>query len=438
MAREPRNSPIVPSYGQSSLADLSNSILASLTNDGAANVLGLPETERVCLLVIDGLGHELLRAHQAAAPFLAEMAFNSRPLTAGFPSTTVTSLASLGTGLVPSMHGMLGYQVAVPGTDRLLNGLKWPDDIDPVAWQPRPTLFERASAAGVSAVYVAPSAYEKTGLTTAALRGPQYRGADSLGTLAALTAAALAESDRALVVAYHGDLDAAGHQYGVSSQAWEFQLAHVDRLAEQLASALPSGTVMCITADHGMVDVGPGDKLDFDVDGRYAILRDGVALLGGEARARHVYARPGASADVVATWREVLGEHAWVASRDEAIKDGWFGPPGVLDEAMAARIGDVVAACAGNSAVIASRAEPRESALTGMHGSLTPAEQLVPMLALTARLTRGISGGVRRPAPCPVRTAAPATQDQARSEPEPILWSRCAPGFAMLHGILTW
>src|ERR1700691_4146591 len=216
MTREPRNSPIVPSYGESSLADLSNSILGSLTDDPASNVLGLPETGRVCLLVIDGLGLELLRAHQAAAPFLAELAFNSRPLTAGYPSTTVTSMASLGTALFPAAHGMLGYQVAVPGEARLLNGLRWPDDIDPVAWQPRPTIFERAAAAGVTPVHVAPRAFKDSGLTRATLRGAEYRGADSLGALAALTADALHESERTLVVAYHGDLDATGHRYGVS------------------------------------------------------------------------------------------------------------------------------------------------------------------------------------------------------------------------------
>jgi hypothetical protein len=385
MAREPRTSPILPSYGESSLADLSSSILAALTGDPTGNVLGLPETGRACLLIIDGLGLELLRAHQAAAPFLAELAFNSRPLTAGFPSTTVTSLGSIGTALPPSVHGMLGYQVAIPGTGRLLNGLNWPKDIDPVEWQPRPTIFERAFAAGVSSTYVAPRSYEKSGLSIAALRGPQFKGAYALGSLAALTAEALAESDATLVAAYHGDLDSTGHQYGVSSQAWEFQLSHVNRLVEQLASALPSGTALYVTADHGMVNVGPDDKIDVDADGPAAALRDGVALLGGEPRARHVYAAPGAAADVLATWREVLGEHAWVASREEAVKDGWFGPPGVVDEAMAARIGDVVAACAGTAAVIASKAEPLQSSLFGMHGSLTAAEQLVPMFAFTTQ-----------------------------------------------------
>ena len=110
-----------------------------------------------------------------------------------------------------------------------------------------------------------------------------------------------------------------------------------------------------------------------------------------------MYTHPGAAADVLATWREVLGEHAWVVSREEAIKYGWFGPPGLgADEAMAARIGDVVAACAGTSAIIASEAEPLESSLIGMHGSLTQAEQLIPMLAVSARLAGdAVASGLR-------------------------------------------
>ncbi|WP_300614291.1 alkaline phosphatase family protein [Trebonia sp.] len=365
----------MPSYGESSLADLSASILASLTGDKTGNVLGLPETGRACLLIIDGLGWELLRAHQAAAPFLSELAFNSRPLTAGFPSTTVTSLTTIGTALPPAMHGMLGYQVAIPGEHRLLNGLHWPKDVDPLGWQPKPTLFERAAAAGVAPVHVAPGAFADSGLTRAALRGAQYRPASSLGALAATAVAALHDAERTLVSVYHGDLDGTGHVYGVSSAAWAFQLAHVDRLAEQLAGALPLGSVLYVTADHGMVDVGPDDRVDVDVTPE---LREGVVLLGGEPRARHVYARPGAAAEVLAAWQEILGESAWVMSRDEAVKDGWFGP---ADETLTPRIGDVVAAAAGTTGIVATRAEPNESALFGMHGSLTSAEQLVPALA---------------------------------------------------------
>ena len=210
------------------------------------------------------------------------------------------------------------------------------------------------------------------------LRGQRAHTVGRPEVRAAQAAAALRENGRALVTVYHGDLDGTGHVFGVGSDAWYNQLAHVDKLAEQLAGALPSGTCMYVTADHGMVDIGPDDKVDVD---DHSDLRSGLALLGGEPRARHLYARRGAAADLLATWREVLGDRAWVMSRDEAIKEGWFGP---VDAGMTSRIGDVVVAPAGSLAIVATRAEPRESALTGMHGSLTPSEQLVPALMYAA------------------------------------------------------
>ncbi len=376
MRPEPRNAPIVPPYGAGTLAELGVSLLASVGGPGE-NVLRLPRVRRACLLLVDGLGWELLRDHPAAAPFLSELAMNAGPLAAGFPATTATSLTTLGTGLAPGQHGMLGYQVAIPGEHRLLNALRWDQRVDPLSWQPHPTIYERAVAAGIGAYHVAPRSLRNTGLTRVAMRGAEYRPADGLGPLAAQAAAAASESPRSLVTVYHGDLDGAGHGFGVGSDAWYYQLAHVDKLAEQIAGALPSGSRLYVTADHGMVDVAPEDRIDADA---LPALRDGVALLGGDSRARHVYSQDGAAADVLAAWRETLGARAWVLSRDEAIKEGWFGP---VEAGLAARIGDVVAAPAGASAIVATQAEPRESELIGLHGSLASSDQLVPMLTLS-------------------------------------------------------
>ncbi len=367
--------PLLPGYGQTSLADLADSLLASLGVPGASNPLGLAAAPRVCLLLVDGLGWDLLRRHRSAAPFLAGLLETGCWLTAGFPTTTATSLGSLGTARPPGQHGMLGYQVRVPDTGHLLNELRWDNAVDPVGWQPGSTIFERAAAAGVGAIRVAARAFRESGLSVATMRGADYRAAETPGALVARTAAALAGERRALAMVYTGDLDATGHVFGCTSAAWRYQLGHVDRLAEQLAGALPAGAVLYVTADHGMVDVPPEQRTDADV---VAELRRGVALLGGEARARHVYAEPGAAADVLASWRSVLGDTAWVVGRDEAIETGWFGP---VDSRLADRIGDVIAAARGVSAVVATQTEPRESALVGMHGSLTPAEQRVPLLS---------------------------------------------------------
>jgi hypothetical protein len=368
----------VPNYGEGTLPDLATSLLASLGVSGEPNPLDLPATRRACLLIVDGLGWELLRDHPAAAPFLSELTMTGRALTAGFPATTVTSLSSLGTGLPPGQHGMLGYQVAVPGTGRLLNGLRWDDRVDPLSWQPSPSIYQRATAAGVDAYRVAARGLEKTGFSIAAMRGATYRAADSLGALVAQAAGALGGSDRSLVTVYHAELDGTGHGFGAQSEAWFYQLAHVDKLAEQLASALPANTTMYVTADHGMVDASADERIDVDTTPE---LREGVELLGGEPRARHVYARPGAAADVLAAWREVLGPRAWVSSRREAIESGWFGP---VDPRFTARIGDVVAAPAGPWAIVATKAERLESSLIGMHGSLTPGDQFVPLLSVSS------------------------------------------------------
>ncbi|MBI3692773.1 MAG: alkaline phosphatase family protein, partial [Mycolicibacterium aromaticivorans] len=67
-----------------------------------------------------------------------------------------------------------------------------------------------------------------------------------------------------------------------------------------------------------------------------------------------------------------------VVARDEAITAGWFGD--AVDDRVRARIGDVVAATRDRAALVRRTAEPMESALIGQHGSLTSAEQRVPLL----------------------------------------------------------
>ncbi|MDT3397690.1 alkaline phosphatase family protein [Streptomyces sp. B1866] len=384
---DPRAAP-VPPYGSRTLADLLPAVAAGLGVPGLASGLDLAPADRVCVFLVDGLGWELLRAHPEQAPFLTSLLPTSlggagAPLAAGFPSTTATSLASVGTGLPPGAHGLPGYTVADPATGRLMNQLRWEPWADPHAWQPHPTVFQLADAAGVHTCQVSAPAFEHTPLTRVALSGGTFHGRLSGEERMDLAAAELAAADRALVYTYYSEVDGKGHRHGTDSDAWRAELAYADRLAQRLAEQLPPRSALYVTADHGMVDIpfDPAARIDFDDDWE---LRAGVALLGGEGRARHVYAVPGAAADVLAVWRDVLGDRMWVAGRDEAVEAGWFGPPGApgggVDGRVYPRIGDVVAAACADVAVVASVSEPKESAMVGLHGSMTPAEQLVPLL----------------------------------------------------------
>jgi hypothetical protein len=151
------------------------------------------------------------------------------------------------------------------------------------------------------------------------------------------------------------------------------QLRQVDRLVESIVDGLPAGRMLAVVADHGMVAV---DETTLDLDAAPE-LQHGVRAIAGEPRARHVYVEPGAHADVLSAWQGKLGDNAWVVERDEAIAAGWFGPR--VSDRVRPRIGDVVAAARDRFGMVRRQAEPVESSLIGQHGSLTSAEQLVPL-----------------------------------------------------------
>ena len=91
------------------------SVLAAL-EAGGEDRLGLAPAQRVVVMLVDGMGLVGLRAHADAAPYLSSMACTE--LTAGFPSTTVTSLASLSTGVPAGQHAMTGYSSYMRGGRR--------------------------------------------------------------------------------------------------------------------------------------------------------------------------------------------------------------------------------------------------------------------------------------------------------------------------------
>ena len=133
---------------------------------------------REILFLIDGFGADTLDTYASAMPTISRLARHSIINTA-FPSTTATNLATLTTGVLPGVHGMLGYTVQVPRSGgRILNALKWDERVDPNNWQPVPTLFERAMAEGIHVSHVAAKRYENSGFTRAVFRGAQYRGAN--------------------------------------------------------------------------------------------------------------------------------------------------------------------------------------------------------------------------------------------------------------------
>ncbi|WP_230684726.1 alkaline phosphatase family protein [Cellulomonas sp. JZ18] len=370
---------LLPGAGERSLAQVLPAVCAALGADvprGAAarDALGLPAAERACVVLVDGLGHLNLLERGGHAPFLRSLLPGSAPLVTTFPSTTATALGTFGTGAAPGATGMLGYTVRVPQTGALGNLVSWTDLPDARAWQAEPTVLERAVAAGLAVTSVGPARFAGSGLTNAVLRGPAYVAAEQLDARVDATVRALRAPGLAYL--YWGEVDKAGHHHGWGSWQWGDALSELDAALARLARSLPRGTLLVVTADHGMVDVDPARRRDLAAD---PVLGADVALTAGEPRALHLHLDPGADAVAVADrWRGVLGEDAVVATRETAVGDGWFGP--VADHVRPV-VGDVVVAMTGAATVVDSRTQtPASIALVGVHGSLTAREMLVPLL----------------------------------------------------------
>jgi type I phosphodiesterase/nucleotide pyrophosphatase len=363
---------VLPAYGSGSLAEVLPSVAGALSVPNEVNLLGLPPAPRYAVLLLDGLGWNLLQANADVAPYLSSLA--GRSLTAGVPSTTGVSLTSFGTGLPPGAHGIVGYTSIVPETGALLNALQWDAPVDPRRWQPHQTVFERAAAAGVATRNVSKARFDNSGLTAAAFRGSAHRGADTVEDRLDATRYASREGKSSLVYVYDSQLDYTGHGQGSSSWQWRKELAAADAFASQVRSALPRDAVLLVVADHGMIDVAPQNRIDLDSE---PALTEGLKLIGGESRFRHLYCVDGAVDDVLATYRERVGDDALVLSREEATERGWFG---VVEDRVAPRIGDVVVASLGPVCLVASRRFPNEAGLIGLHGSLTDDEMLIPLL----------------------------------------------------------
>jgi predicted AlkP superfamily pyrophosphatase or phosphodiesterase len=368
------------------------SLAASL---GAAlpNTLDLPKARSAILLLVDGLGLEQLQQYSAHAPFLRgvlqRQTAAQTELSTVYPSTTAAALSSLGTGLSPGEHGLVGYDVYDPARDTVINQLGgWDERTDPEAWQPADTLFEQLNEQRLMGVHtiepitISLPAFEKSALTRAALKGPRFISHEEL-TARFQAAAHAAHQPGALIYLYVNELDKIGHQFGPGSDRWLETLEELDAQARRMVRKLPQDTLAAVTGDHGMIEVKEEDRIDFAHDEE---LIEHIAHTAGEPRMVQLHFATEATEQdrqqTLAAWQQRFGEQAWVVTRDQAIDAGWFGS---VNGRVRERIGELIVTGSAPIALYDSRrAAPQSFAMVGHHGAPTPAETRVPWLVIHA------------------------------------------------------
>ncbi len=358
--------PTLPDYSGGSLVNLVAELERRLT--GAASSPGLraslgtaiADAATYVLVLFDGLGSAQLE-HPAAGMLAADRAAS---IDAPFPTTTTVSLASIATGLPPSQHGLLGYQLWMPQVGEVVNTIKWTTlwgaalDFDTEGMLPSPNLWERLNRAGLEPITVQPAGFAGSKLTKLLYRGCRFEGVATVEEQIAATCQLAAVPGR-LILTYVPQVDFAAHVAGQSSPEYAQAMATADFVWSSLRSRLPQGVGLVGTADHG--------HMDFPKERQHRIpraLHRGRTFYGDS---RVMFVR-GDGAEITAALPATWHPFPAVA--------GWWGPE-PFHTAFDARRPDGLLVPERGHVLLHKHSDDR---MTGHHGGLEDAERLVPLL----------------------------------------------------------
>jgi len=279
-----------PDYEGGSLVNLVATIERHLAGSSPGIPLRqelVPAARSYIVVLFDGLGAGQLDHPDAVGLHPARVGV----IDTVFPATTTSALASIATGMTPAGHGLLGYEVWLPEIDQVINTIHWKPlgggsvvDIDFDAFLPRPNTWERLVDAGLEPVTVQPAQFEGTPLSRVLYRSCRYEGVETYDEWLEATVSLAAEPGR-LVFSYFGAVDVAAHLKGQTSDEYAGALRLASALWERLAAGAPDGTAVIGTADHGHVDVATKIELDPDTpgdihgDGRVILSRSDISHL---------------------------------------------------------------------------------------------------------------------------------------------------------------
>ncbi len=383
----------LPDYQGGSIVNLLSSIIHSLGGASPHPRLKVLDprlfdcASRIVYLLLDGVGFNQLTRFMAAGG--GDRFFSKHPferITTVFPSTTAAAVTTFSTGATPAEHGVLSWHLhfhdlglvgaVLPG--RTLTGTRMTrDDYNLRRYLGLPSYLSslRRHKRLLSFGTLGESAYSNA--------GTRWNGYGAYRTLAGMerqTVRFAREGGRGVAYVYWPLYDTLCHTKGVQARETRSHLAEIDqslgRLADRLAG---TGTLLLVTADHGVVDSPPPRRIDLAaVPG----LLDCLTLLpAGDGRQVSCFVRPGR----VGRFHDVLARHLAEAcvclTGEELLGSGLLGP-GRPHPALRSRVGDYVLLARDDYAFQVAASLTKARVHRGNHGGLSSDEVYVPLYAL--------------------------------------------------------
>ena len=340
------------------------------------------------LVLVDGMGMSAL-----ADPEVADLRERvCLEIDSVFPATTACAMTTVATGQWPGRHGVPGWWAYLAEHDLPVTVLPFEERRSgrrlrrhgvqvPDIW-PRASRFAEASR---SMEMHMPWKYLLSTFNRYLSGRCRTRGYRSLRhaqrrILRRMRAVDGRGSEPTVTFWYIPDYDSACHTYGVASSEARTTLQEIRDLLMEMAAAAPEGVRVAATADHGLIDLGEGDRAPlFDGDPLLDCL---LSMPSGEGRTPHFHVRPGRDRELVERIGERSGGRMAVLSQGETEELRLFGPEPLSDFARR-RFGDYVGIALAPF-LLSHYASADSTALrhVGVHGGMCPDEVRVPLVVL--------------------------------------------------------
>jgi hypothetical protein len=352
--------------------------------------------ERIVFVYFDAFGWAFLERH-ADHPLFGRARSEGllAQLTAQFPSTTTAQVTTIHSGLPVAEHGLYEWHVYEPSLDRLVTPLLFSfagdgmrgtllGHIEPDELFPTDSIYARLAEAAIRSTVILPASIAASTPNIALLRGtdvlPFTTAKDSL----AVAAEALSDG-AAYAHVYLEELDSLMHAVGTDDPAVDVVTRTI--LDDVHRATFPDGTLVLLTADHGMSPVDPertiyvnelwpelADHLETGADGK-------PLAPAGSCRDLFLHARDAEVETVCAGLAERLDGVADVVPVAELVEEGIFAEP---SPRLSERLANVAVLPRSGEGVYWHEPDRFVQRLHGQHGGLTPQEMEIPLVAWVA------------------------------------------------------
>lgn len=383
----------LPDYRAGSIVNLLASIIRSRGGCSThADLAGLPAkalsgAPKVAYLVIDGMGKEQLDRYLASRTRAAFFAGHPhQTITTVFPATTAAAISTFSTGAAPAEHGILGWHLhlhdlgmvstILPATTRTASPMAG-DKFDLRKYLDLPLPLQSVKC---RKELISWSGIPKGRFSRAGVRWNRVRSCTTLAGLSRQIVAFAKTPGRALAYAYWPGYDSFCHEVGCCHPKTVRHLAEIDRMLAGLVRKLRgTGTVLIVTADHGLVDSTPAHRISLrEIPGFYDCL---AILPSGDARCAHCFVRPSKVRKFRSLVLQWLEKACLCVPGEVLLKIGAFGP-GKPHRALANRVGDFVLIAKGDYTFGSHLPGEKIEFNVANHGGMSPAEVRVPLIVI--------------------------------------------------------